>query len=122
MKKAKRMAICLLLLVLVFSTLTVTALAAEETTPASSTSGSGDIAGLITNTWNAIKGQGKTIVNLAFLIAGGIMTLWAIGSLSTCAAEYHKCKHIEAGPVVLKFAIALIFFTAPLYIWGTIGW
>ncbi len=120
MKKAKRMAICLLLLAMVFSTLTVTALAADETSSAGS---KGDFAGLIKNIWNGIKGQIKPICNdVIFPVLGGVLAIAFIVVSCMCYSDYKKSNRVNlTGPILLLIG-SIAMFTAPLYLWTTIGW
>ncbi len=115
MKKAKRMAICLLLLAMVFSTLTVTALAEETTT--------GDNSGVVTKTWTGVKGQIKTLCDqVIFKALGGGLAIWFVVSCCMCYNDYKKSHSFNVtGPIVL-FICTIVAFTAPLYIWSVVGW
>ncbi len=120
MKKAKRLAMCLLLLVLVFSALTVTALAADETTPASSSSG---ISNVVINTWTGVRGQIKTVCDqVVFKALGGGLAIWFVVSCCMCYNDYKKSHSINITAPIVLFVCTIVAFTAPLYIWSAIGW
>ena len=83
---------------------------------------SGDVAGVVEQTWNDAAGQIKTVVdNVVFPALGMILAIAFFGKLAMAYFDYRKHGQFEwAGPVIL-FACLVFVLTAPLYIWDIVG-
>lgn len=101
--------ICLVLFISIL--LSVNALAAT-----------GDVAGAVESTWNAAKGQIRTVVdNVVFPVLDLILAVFFFVKTGSSYFEYRKHGQFEiAGPAIL-FACLVFTLTAPLYLWSILG-
>ncbi len=83
---------------------------------------SGDVAGVIQDTWGAAAAQIKTVVNtVVFPAVDLILAVFFFIKVGTAYFDY--CKHGQfefAAPAIL-FACLVFTLTAPLYIWRILG-
>lgn len=91
---------------------------------ATNTSGTatGDIAGVVQDTWENAAGQIKTVVdNVVFPALGMILTIAFFVKLGMSYFDYKKHGQFEwTGPVILFVCLVLVL-TSPLYIWTIVG-
>ena len=82
----------------------------------------GDVSGVIEQTWTSAQGQIKTVVNnVVFPVLDVILAVLFFVKVGSSYFEYRKHAQVEfAGPAIL-FACLLFTLTAPLYIWGVVG-
>ena len=82
----------------------------------------GDVAGAIKGTWDAAKGQIKTVVNMVvFPAIDLILAVLFFVKLGTAYMDYRKHGQFEfAAPAILFFCLVLML-TAPNFIWGILG-
>ena len=109
-RKTMRTLLCVAVVALIMTTMSVTAFAAT-----------GDVAGAVENTWNAAKSQVQTVVNnVVFPVIDMILAVLFFVKVGTSYFEYRKHGQFEfAGPCIL-FACLIFTLTAPLYIWTII--
>lgn len=103
--------------------LTAALLLVALSVPAFATStGSGDVAGAVEQTWTSAQGQIKTVVNnVVFPVLDVVLAVLFFVKVGSSYFEYRKHGQFEfAGPAIL-FACLLFTLTAPLYIWGVVG-
>ena len=112
MKKCKKIAviICMvLLLILMFST---TAFAG----------GTGDVAGAIESTWKDASSQIKTVVNkVVFPAIDLILAVFFFAKLGMAYFDYRKHGQFEWAAPAILFACLVFTLTAPTYIWKILG-
>ena len=82
----------------------------------------GDVAGAIENTWDAAKGQIKSVVNnVVFPVINLILAILFFVKIGLAYMDYRKHGQFEfTGPAIL-FACLVFTLTAPLYVWDIIG-
>ncbi len=92
------------------------------TTPNPGTGTTGNVAGVVEQTWKAAAGQIKTVVNnVVFPALDMILSIAFFGKLALAYFDFRKHGQFEwSGPVIL-FACLVLTLTAPLYIWSIIG-
>ena len=106
-KKNLKILLCALLIMIVISSLSVTAFAA------------GDVAGAIENTWNTAKTQVQTVVNnVVFPVVDMILAILFFVKLGTAYFDYRKHGQFEFTAPCILFACLIFTLTAPLYIWS----
>ena len=106
----KKTAIIILAVICLMSILTVTAFAA------------GDVSSAIESTWNAAKGQIKTVVNnVVFPVVDVILAVLFFVKIGTAYFDYRKHGQFEFAAPAILFACLIFTLTAPLYIWGIVG-
>lgn len=106
-KKILKILLCALLIMIVISSLSVTAFAA------------GDVAGAIENTWNTAKTQVQTVVNnVVFPVVDMILAILFFVKLGTAYFDYRKHGQFEFTAPCILFACLIFTLTAPLYIWS----
>lgn len=90
--------------------------------PAMAAETSGDVAGVVEQTWEDAAGQIKTVVdNVVFPALDMILAIAFFGKLAMAYFDYRKHGQFEwTGPVIL-FACLVFTLTAPLYIWDIVG-
>ena len=110
MKNPIRLTLILGAAVLIFSLLSVPALA------------SGNVSGAIESTWKSAAGQIKTVTNnVVFPAIDLILAVLFFVKLTTAWMDYRKHGQFEfAGPSIL-FAGLVLSLTAPLYLWTILG-
>ncbi len=106
----KQTAIFVLTLVCLMSFLSITAFAA------------GDVSTAIEQTWNAAKGQIKTVVNnVVFPVVDVVLAVLFFVKIGTAYFDYRKHGQFEFAAPAILFACLIFTLTAPLYIWGIVG-
>ena len=99
------------IVVLLFSAMSVAALAA-----------SGDVAGAVQSTWDAAKVQIKSVVNnVVFPIIDLVLAVCFFVKVALVYMDYRKHGQFEWTPPAILFATLVFALTAPLYIWDIIG-
>ena len=111
MKKYKKLAIALLLVLMVTMLFSTTAFAAT-----------GDVAGAIEGTWNDASGQIKTVVNkVVFPAIDLILAVFFFAKLGTAYFDFRKHGQFEWSAPAILFACWVFTLTAPTYIWSILG-
>ncbi|MDD3227638.1 MAG: DUF3852 domain-containing protein [Oscillospiraceae bacterium] len=111
MKKYKKLAIALLLVLIVTMLFSTTAFAAT-----------GDVAGAIEGTWNDASGQIKTVVNkVVFPAIDLILAVFFFAKLGTAYFDFRKHGQFEWSAPAILFACLVFTLTAPTYIWTILG-
>lgn len=106
----KKMAIIILAVICLMSFLSITAFAA------------GDVSTAIESTWNAAKGQIKTVVNnVVFPVVDVVLAILFFVKIGTAYFDYRKHGQFEFAAPAILFACLIFTLTAPLYIWGIVG-
>ena len=100
-KKPMRILFSLLLVAVLVSAFSVTAFAA------------GDVAGAIESTWNAAKGQIKTIVNnVVFPVVDVILAILLFVKIATSYMDYRKHGQFEWTAPAILFGCLIFSLTA----------
>lgn len=111
---------------IIFSVLLIIMMTAFCCMPALASSGTGtgtgDVAGVVEQTWADMAGQIKTVVNnVVFPALDMILAIAFFGKVGMAYFDYRKHGQFEwTGPVIL-LACLIFTLTAPLYIWDLIG-
>ena len=112
MKWNKKLIVMLLISLLMFSMLTVSAFAAST----------GDVAGAVEDTWIAARGQIKDVVNnVVFPIIDLILAVLFFVKVATAYMDYRKHGQFEWAPPAILLATLIFSLTCPLYIWNILG-
>ena len=107
---SKRVAVIILTIACLMLLLSLTAFAA------------GDVSSAIESTWNAAKGQIKTVVNnVVFPVVDVILAILFFVKIGTAYFDYRKHGQFEFAAPAILFACLIFTLTAPLYIWGIVG-
>ncbi len=107
---SKRAAVIILTIACLMLLLSLTAFAA------------GDVSSAIESTWNAAKGQIKTVVNnVVFPVVDVILAILFFVKIGTAYFDYRKHGQFEFAAPAILFACLIFTLTAPLYIWGIVG-
>ena len=78
----------------------------------------GDVSSAIESTWNAAKGQIKTVVNnVVFPVVDVILAILFFVKIGTAYFDYRKHGQFEFAAPAILFACLIFTLTAPLYIW-----
>ena len=110
-RKTMRTLICVAVVVLMMTAMSVTAFAAT-----------GDVAGAVENTWTTASGQIKTVVNnVVFPAIDLILAVFFFAKLGMAYFDYRKSGQFEWTAPAILFACLVFTLTAPTYIWGIIG-
>ena len=105
-KKTVRILLCVVAVMMILMSFSVTAFAA------------GDVAGAIEQTWNTAKGQVQTVVNnVVFPVVDMILAILFFVKLGTAYFDYRKHGQFEFAAPAILFACLIFTLTAPLYIW-----
>jgi hypothetical protein len=81
-----------------------------------------DVAATIQSTWDATKGQIKTVVNnVVFPALDVILAVFFFIKLSSCYFDYRKHGQFEWTPPLILFACLVFTLSAPTYIWTIAG-
>lgn len=105
-KKHLKILLCVAILAVFVSVLTVTSFAA------------GDVASAIESTWNSAQSQIKTVVNnVVFPVVDTILAILFFVKLGTAYFDYRKHGQFEFTAPAILFACLIFTLTAPLYIW-----
>ncbi len=106
-KKTVRILICVMTVVMLIMSFSMTAFAA------------GDVAGAIEQTWNTAKTQVQTVVNnVVFPVVDMILAILFFVKLGTAYFDYRKHGQFEFAAPAILFACLIFTLTAPLYIWS----
>ena len=109
-RKTMRTLLCVAVIALMMTAMSVTAFAAT-----------GDVAGAVENTWNAAKSQVQTVVNnVVFPVIDMILAVLFFVKVGTSYFEYRKHGQFEFVAPCILFACLIFTLTAPLYIWTII--
>ncbi len=81
----------------------------------------GNVANAVQSTWDAAKGQIKTIVNnVVFPVIDVVLAILLFVKISTSYMDYRKHGQFEwSGPAIL-FGCLLFSLTAPMYVWSVV--
>jgi len=111
-KKLNRIILCMTVVALLAATFVI---------PAYATAG-GNVSGAIEGTWNAAKGQVKTIVNnVVFPVIDMILAVLLFVKIATSYMDYRKHGQFDFTAPAILFACLLFALTAPSYIWSILG-
>lgn len=111
MKKAKRILLCVLTVLLMAAGI-----------PMSASADTGDVAGAVQSTWESAQGQIKTVVNsVVFPVIDVILAVLFFVKIGTAYFDYRKHGQFEFAAPAILFACLIFTLTAPLYIWGVVG-
>ncbi len=106
-KTRNKILLCMALVIVIASLLSVTAFAAP-----------GDVAQAIEQTWLTAKVQVQTVVNnVVFPVVNMILAILFFVKLGTAYFDYRKHGQFEFAAPAILFACLLFTLTAPLYIW-----
>lgn len=112
MKRFKKVALSLCLVLAVSLLFSSTAFAA----------GTGDVAGAIEGTWNDASQQIKSVVNrVVFPAIDLILAVFFFAKLGFAYFDYRKQGQFEWAAPAILFACLVFTLTAPLYIWTIPG-
>ncbi len=104
--KTVRIIICVVAVMMIMMSFSMTAFAA------------GDVAGAIEQTWNTAKGQVQSVVNnVVFPVVDMILAILFFVKLGTAYFDYRKHGQFEFAAPAILFACLIFTLTAPLYIW-----
>lgn len=82
----------------------------------------GEVASAVESTWNAAKGQIKTIVNnVVFPVIDVILAILLFVKLGMLYSDYRKHGQIEWTAPAILFGCLIFTLTAPLYLWSIVG-
>ena len=110
MKKYKKIALIICMVVMLSLMFSVTAFA------------TGDVAGAIESTWTDASGQIKTVVNkVVFPAIDLILAVFFFAKLGMAYFDYRKHGQFEWGAPAILFACLVFTLTAPTYIWTILG-
>lgn len=105
------------LLLVVFLTLAISLLLAENALAA----GTGDVAGAIESTWSDAAVQIKEVVNnVVFPIIDMILAVFFFAKLGMAYFDFKKQGQFDWAAPAILFACLVFMLTAPLYIWQII--
>ena len=112
MKKQRKFALIVFLVLLIALAFGTTAYAAPT----------GDVAGAIEGTWRDASGQIKTVVNkVVFPAIDLILAVFFFAKLGMAYFDYRKHGQFEWAAPAILFACLVFTLTAPLYIWTILG-
>ena len=110
MKKHKKIAVIICMVLLLSLMFSVTAFA------------TGDVAGAIESTWTDASGQIKTVVNkVVFPAIDLILAVFFFAKLGMAYFDYRKHGQFEWAAPAILFACLVFTLTAPTYIWTILG-
>lgn len=76
----------------------------------------------VENTWNAAKGQIRTIVdNVVFPVIDVILAILLFVKLGMLYSDYRKHGQMEWTAPAILFGCLIFTLTAPLYLWSIVG-
>lgn len=82
----------------------------------------GEVANAVENTWNAAKGQIRTIVdNVVFPVIDVILAILLFVKLGMLYSDYRKHGQMEWTAPAILFGCLIFTLTAPLYLWSIVG-
>lgn len=110
-KKYKKIAVVLLLI-----------LAAATLSTATVHASNGNVAGAVESTWNDAAGQIKMVVNnVVFPAIDLILAVFFFAKLAFVYFDYRKHGQFEWAAPAILFACLVFSLTAPTYIWTILG-
>ena len=99
--------------------LAVTLMAAMATVAFATT---GNVAGVIEQTWKSAAQQIKTVVNsVVFPALDMILVILLFVKIASAYLDYRKHGQMEWTPAAILFAGLIFALTAPTYIWTILG-
>ena len=106
-KKLFKSLLCLVMMVILVTVLSVTVFAA------------GDVSGAIEQTWTTAQSQIRSVVDkVVFTIVDTILAILFFVKLGTAYFDYRKHGQFEFTAPAILFACLIFTLTAPLYIWS----
>lgn len=82
----------------------------------------GDVSGVIEQTWTSAAQQIKTVVNnVVFPALDLILAVLLFVKIASAYMEYRKHGQMEWAPIAILFAGLIFSLTAPTYIWNILG-
>lgn len=82
----------------------------------------GDVSGVIEQTWQSAAQQIKTVVNsVVFPALDMILVILLFVKIASAYMDYRKHGQMEWAPVAILFAGLIFSLTAPTYIWTILG-
>ena len=106
-KKLFKSLLCLLMMVILVTVLSVTVFAA------------GDVSGAIEQTWTTAQSQIRSVVyKVVFPVVDTILAILFFVKLGTAYFDYRKHGQFEFSAPAILFACLIFTLTAPLYIWS----
>lgn len=82
----------------------------------------GNVSGVIEQTWKSAAAQIKTVVNsVVFPALDLILAVLLFVKLASAYLDYRKHGQMEWAPVAILFAGLIFSLTAPQYIWNILG-
>jgi len=82
----------------------------------------GDVSGVIEQTWQSAAQQIKTVVNsVVFPALDMILVILLFVKIASAYMDYRKHGQMEWTPVAILFAGLIFSLTAPTYIWTILG-
>jgi hypothetical protein len=80
---------------------------------------SGDVSGVIEDTWNKAELQIKAVVNnVVFPALDIVLAILLFIKISTAYFAYHKGGEFDWQPIAILFVCLVFSLTAPNYIWN----
>ena len=106
-KKFFKSLLCLVMMVILVTVLSVTVFAA------------GDVSGAIEQTWTTAQSQIRSVVDkVVFPVVDTILAILFFVKLGTAYFDYRKHGQFEFTAPAILFACLIFTLTAPLYIWS----
>jgi len=82
----------------------------------------GDVSGVIEQTWQSAAQQIKTVVNsVVFPALDMILVILLFVKIASAYMDYRKHGQMEWAPIAILFAGLIFSLTAPTYIWTILG-
>lgn len=82
----------------------------------------GDVSGVIEQTWTSAAQQIKTVVNsVVFPALDMILVVLLFVKIASAYMDYRKHGQMEWAPIAILFAGLIFSLTAPTYIWTILG-
>lgn len=82
----------------------------------------GDVSGVIEQTWTSAAQQIKTVVNsVVFPALDMILVVLLFVKIASAYMDYRKHGQMEWAPIAILFAGLIFSLTAPAYIWTILG-
>jgi len=82
----------------------------------------GDVSGVIEQTWQSAAQQIKTVVNsVVFPALDMILVILLFVKIGSAYMDYRERGRIEWAPIAIIFAGLIFSLLAPQHIWGVLG-
>ena len=82
----------------------------------------GDVSGVIEQTWQSAAAQIKTVVNgVVFPALDMILVVLLFVKIASAYMDYRKHGQMEWAPIAILFAGLIFSLTTPTYIWTILG-